>query len=60
MCTFIHVSSITAKSLGSAVLHKTIIKLHKPIVTMFQLFYATVSSLVMGQVDPKHVGVYVC
>lgn len=60
MCTLIHVSGITGKLLGRAVLHKTVIKVHKPIVAMFQLFYATVRSLVMGQLGPKHVGVYIC
>jgi hypothetical protein len=46
MCTLLHVSGITGKSLGSAVLYKTSVEVHKPKVRMFQLFYATVRSLV--------------
>jgi hypothetical protein len=60
MCKLLHVSDITGKSLPSALLHKTIVEVHKSIVETFRLFHAILRSLVMGQLGPKHVGVYTC
>jgi hypothetical protein len=53
MCTLLHVLGITGKSLGSALLHKTIVKVHKRIVNNVSIVLYNCALPGDGPVRPK-------